>query len=88
MHKELIGLDLHNSPFVIMTVVGQELLAVDLVHDAIRVLELALRVDSNSLKLKLTVLSTLSLAYWKLNDHKKAAEFMHQDLNMAIELGK
>uniref|UniRef100_A0A914WWE4 Uncharacterized protein n=1 Tax=Plectus sambesii TaxID=2011161 RepID=A0A914WWE4_9BILA len=87
VYEELVSLRLENSAFVVVSVVGQELLSAGLTQEAVQVLESAVRIDTTSLKLKQSVLSSLSSAYWRLNDRKRAAEFMLQDLAVAASLG-
>lgn len=67
---ELMKLD--QSPFVLISVVGQELLAAGLYNSAVTVLESALRIGSCSLKLRGSVFSALSSAHWALNQLDKA----------------
>jgi hypothetical protein len=88
VYEELVNLRLENSAFVVVSVVGQELLSAGFTQEAVQVLESAVRIDTTSLKLKQSVLSSLSSAYWKLNDRKRAADFMLQDLAVAASLGK
>lgn len=58
---------LDKSPFVIISVIGQELLAQGKYTDAVEVLESALKIGTCSLKLRGSVFSALSSAYWALN---------------------
>jgi hypothetical protein len=62
---------LDKSPFVIISVVGQELLGVAQYAAAVIVLEAALRIGTCSLKLRGSVFSALSSAYWALNSLDK-----------------
>jgi hypothetical protein len=62
---------LDKSPFVIISVVGQELLGVAQYAAAVVVLEAALRIGTCSLKLRGSVFSALSSAYWALNSLDK-----------------
>ncbi|KAI4455030.1 rapsyn-related [Holotrichia oblita] len=82
---ELMKLD--QSPFVLISVVGQELLAAGLYNAAVTVLESALRIGSCSLKLRGSVFSALSSAHWALNQLDKAIGYMQQDLAIAKSLG-
>lgn len=76
------------SPFVVISVVGQELLQAGQYHSAVTVLEAALRIGTCSLKLRGSVFSALSSAYWALNQLDKAINYMQQDLAVAKSLGK
>jgi hypothetical protein len=69
MQLETMKLD--KSPFVIISVVGQELLGAAQYAAAVIVLEAALRIGTCSLKLRGSVFSALSSAYWALNSLDK-----------------
>ena len=71
---------LDGSPFVIISVIGQELLAQGRYGNAVEVLESALKIGTCSLKLRGSVFSALSSAYWALNSLDKVK------LNMRVEL--
>ncbi|KAF7283492.1 hypothetical protein GWI33_000389 [Rhynchophorus ferrugineus] len=85
--QQLEVMKLNQSPFVLISVVGQELLAAGLYHSAVTVLESALRIGSCSLKLRGSVFSALSSAHWALNQLDKAIGYMQQDLAIAKSLG-
>ncbi|XP_066144838.1 tetratricopeptide repeat protein 28 [Euwallacea fornicatus] len=85
--QQLELMKLNQSPFVLISVVGQELLAAGLYHSAVNVLESALRIGSCSLKLRGSVFSALSSAHWALNQLDKAIGYMQQDLAIAKSLG-
>lgn len=84
---QLEEMNLNTSPFVIISVVGQELLGTGHYSAAVVVLEAALRIGSCSLKLRGSVFSALSSAYWALNSLEKAINYMQQDLAVAKSLG-
>lgn len=84
--KQLKTMNLE-SPFVVISVIGQELLGAAQYHSAVTVLESALRIGSCSLKLRGSVFSALSSAYWALNQLDKAISYMQQDLAVAKSLG-
>lgn len=69
--RQLKAMKLESSPFVTISVVGQELLAAGLYAPAVVVLEAALRIGTCSLKLRGSVFSALSSAYWALNSLDK-----------------
>jgi hypothetical protein len=69
--RQLEAMKLDKSPFVIISVVGQELLGVSQYAAAVIVLEAALRIGTCSLKLRGSVFSALSSAYWALNSLDK-----------------
>ncbi|XP_067636039.1 tetratricopeptide repeat protein 28 isoform X1 [Eurosta solidaginis] len=85
--QQLRGMNLDQSPFVVISVVGQELLQAGQYHSAVTVLESALRIGSCSLKLRGSVFSALSSAHWALNQLDKAIGYMQQDLAVAKSLG-
>ena len=67
---------LDGSPFVIISVIGQELLAQGKYGNAVEVLESALKIGTCSLKLRGSVFSALSSAYWALNSLDKV-KYIH-----------
>ncbi|XP_037935520.1 tetratricopeptide repeat protein 28 [Teleopsis dalmanni] len=85
--QQLRAMSLDQSPFVVISVVGQELLQAGQYHSAVTVLEAALRIGSCSLKLRGSVFSALSSAHWALNQLDKAIGYMQQDLAVAKSLG-
>lgn len=62
---------LDTCAFVIISVVGQELLGAGQYSPAVVVLESALKIGTCSLKLRGSVFSALSSAYWALNSLDK-----------------
>ena len=66
-YRQLQTMKLDKSPFVIISVIGQELLAQARYPAAVTVLESALKIGTCSLKLRGSVFSALSSAYWALN---------------------
>jgi hypothetical protein len=73
--RQLEAMKLDRSPFVIISVVGQELLGVAQYAAAVVVLEAALRIGTCSLKLRGSVFSALSSAYWALNSLDKVRRY-------------
>ncbi|KAK8404512.1 hypothetical protein O3P69_007629 [Scylla paramamosain] len=86
-YRQLQTMRLDKSPFVIISVIGQELLAAGHYAAAVVVLESALKIGTCSLKLRGSVFSALSSAYWALNSLDKAVSYMQQDLAVAKSLG-
>lgn len=82
--QQLRAMKLDESPFVVISVVGQELLGAGQYRAAAGVLEAALSIGSCSLKLRGSVFSALSSAYWALNSLDKAIGYMQQDLAKAV----
>ncbi|CAB3246278.1 unnamed protein product [Arctia plantaginis] len=85
--RQLEAMKLDQSPFVLISVVGQELLAAGQYQSAVTVLEAALRIGSCSLKLRGSVFSALSSAHWALSQLDAAINYMQQDLAVAKSLG-
>ncbi|XP_034658432.1 tetratricopeptide repeat protein 28 [Drosophila subobscura] len=85
--QQLRTMQLQESPFVVSSVVGQELLQAAQYQAAVAVLEAALRIGSCSLKLRGSVFSALSSAHWALNQLDQAIGYMQQDLAVAKSLG-
>ncbi|XP_026681629.1 tetratricopeptide repeat protein 28-like [Diaphorina citri] len=87
--QQLEAMNLERSPFVLISVVGQELLGAGAGNYtcAVQVLEAALKIGTCSLKLRGSVFSALSSAYWALNSLDKAINYMQQDLAVAKSLG-
>lgn len=84
--QQLQVMKLDDSPFVVISVVGQELLGAGQYRAAAGVLESALLIGSCSLKLRGSVFSALSSAYWALNSLDKAINYMQQDLGKSTEI--
>lgn len=82
IYRQLQAMKMEKSPFVMTSVVGQELLSSGHYAAAVVVLESALKIGSCSLKLRGAVFSALSSAYWALNNLEKAIQFMQQDLQV------
>ncbi|CAG7815969.1 unnamed protein product [Allacma fusca] len=85
--NQLEAMKLHKSAFVVISVIGQELLAGGFYSAAVIVLESALKIGTTNVKLKGSVISALSSAYWALNSLEKAINYMQQDLSVAKSLG-
>lgn len=82
--RQLETMKLDKSPFVIISVVGQELLGAAQYAAAVIVLEAALRIGTCSLKLRGSVFSALSSAYWALNSLDKVHVTGSQVWSVAI----
>lgn len=79
---------LDKSPFVVVSVIGQELLTAGHHTASVVVLEAALKIGTCSLKLRGSVFSALSSAHWSLGNTEKSTSYMQQDLDVAKTLGK
>ncbi|XP_061166629.1 tetratricopeptide repeat protein 28-like [Saccostrea echinata] len=85
--NQLQKLKLNQSSFVIISVIGQELLAAGHYSAAVSMLEAALQIGTCSLKLRGSVFSALSSAYWGLGSIDTAISYMQHDLSVAKSLG-
>ena len=88
IYAQLEKMHLDDSPFVIISVIGQELLSAGSYACALSILEFALRIGTCSLKMRGSVFSALSNAHWALGNIDKAIACMQQDLAVAKSLGK
>ena len=88
VYAQLQKMHLEESPFILVSVVGQQLLSAGAHACAADVLECALRIGTGSLKMRASVFSALSSAQWALGNIDKAIAYMQQDLQAAKSLGK
>ncbi|XP_051972633.1 tetratricopeptide repeat protein 28-like isoform X3 [Xyrauchen texanus] len=86
-YQQLQKMKLDKSPFVVVSVIGQELLTASHHGASVVVLEAALKIGTCSLKLRGSVFSALSSAYWSLGNTEKSSAYMQQDLEVAKTLG-
>lgn len=86
-YQQLQKMKLDKSPFVVVSVVGQELLTAGHHGASVVVLEAALKIGTCSLKLRGSVFSALSSAHWSLGNTEKSTGYMQQDLDVAKTLG-
>lgn len=87
-YQQLQKMKLDKSPFVVVSVIGQELLTAGHHTASVVVLEAALKIGTCSLKLRGSVFSALSSAHWSLGNTEKSTSYMQQDLEVAKTLGK
>uniref|UniRef100_A0AAZ3SWY4 Tetratricopeptide repeat protein 28 n=1 Tax=Oncorhynchus tshawytscha TaxID=74940 RepID=A0AAZ3SWY4_ONCTS len=86
-YHQLQRMKLDKSPFVVVCVIGQELLTAGYHGASVVVLEAGLKIGTCSLKLRGSVFSALSSAYWSLGNAEKSTGYMQQDLEVAKTLG-
>ncbi|XP_077398379.1 tetratricopeptide repeat protein 28 isoform X2 [Vanacampus margaritifer] len=86
-YRQLRAMKLERSPFMVVSLVGQELLTHGFHAAAAETLEAALQIDTCSLKMRGSVFSALSAAFWSLGDTEKSLAYMQQDLDVARTLG-
>ncbi|KAK0420731.1 hypothetical protein QR680_014849 [Steinernema hermaphroditum] len=84
--RQMSALGLDRSPFVIVSVVGQEFLAIGNCQDAITILNCALTIDSTSLKLKESTNGALATAHYQTGNYRKASDYMYIQLEIAEQL--
>lgn len=87
-YLQLQKMKLDKSPFVVVSVIGQELLTHGFHGAAVVVLEAGLKIGTCSLKLRGSVFSALSSAYWSLGSAEKSMAYMQQDLDVTKTLGR
>ncbi|TKS84970.1 Tetratricopeptide repeat protein 28 [Collichthys lucidus] len=86
-YQQLQKMKLDKSPFVVVSVIGQELLTHSFHGASVVVLEAGLKIGTCSLKLRGSVFSALSSAYWSLGNTEKSMAYMQQDLEVTKTLG-
>ncbi|XP_051267746.1 tetratricopeptide repeat protein 28 isoform X1 [Dicentrarchus labrax] len=86
-YHQLQKMKLDKSPFVVVSVIGQELLTHSFHGASVVVLEAGLKIGTCSLKLRGSVFSALSSAYWSLGNAEKSMAYMQQDLEVTKTLG-
>ncbi|XP_023816436.1 tetratricopeptide repeat protein 28 isoform X2 [Oryzias latipes] len=86
-YQQLQAMKLDKSPFVVVSVIGQELLTHGFPEASVVVLEAGLKIGTCSLKLRGSVFSALSSAYWSLGNVEKSMAYMQQDLEVTKALG-
>ncbi|XP_060935836.1 tetratricopeptide repeat protein 28 [Limanda limanda] len=86
-YQQLQKMKLDKSPFVVVSVIGQELLTHGFHGASVVVLEAGLKIGTCSLKLRGSVFSALSSAYWALGNAEKSVAYMQQDLEVTKTLG-
>nr|XP_033502466.1 tetratricopeptide repeat protein 28 isoform X3 [Epinephelus lanceolatus] len=86
-YQQLQKMKLDKSPFVVVSVIGQELLTHSFHGASVVVLEAGLKIGTCSLKLRGSVFSALSSAYWSLGNAEKSMAYMQQDLEVTKTLG-
>lgn len=86
-YQKLQKMKLDKSPFVVVSVIGQELLTHGFHGASVVVLEAGLKIGTCSLKLRGSVFSALSSAYWSLGSVEKSVAYMQQDLEVTKTLG-
>lgn len=84
--KQFESLNLHKDPFVITSLLGQELEKANRPEHAVKILEVAHSIGTDSLKLKASLMHALSRIYWLLSNTEKAFYYMEKDLEISTSL--
>ena len=86
--QKLRSLGLDRQPFVVVTMLGQEILAKgEHIEHAAVILELGLKLEaSDDKKIMSSALSTVALAFCALEDYDKAIAYMQKELKVESEL--
>ncbi|PAV86810.1 hypothetical protein WR25_04586 [Diploscapter pachys] len=85
--QQLTALRLHDDRFTVLCAVGQKFLESDKNKEASEVLSHALCLQSDSLKLKGSAVSSLALAYCRLGQHEEALNYYLEELHICEQLG-
>lgn len=80
------SLKLDKNPFIITSVIGQELQTANRMEPAVRILEAARAIGTDSLKLEASLLQALGRVHWILGNTDKALEYMEKDLSINVTL--
>lgn len=83
---QLVQMKQHENPFLVASIIGQELLKMCNYSASALALEAALRIGASNLRLRGSVLSALSSAHWGLGNIDQAIMYMQQDLTVARSL--
>lgn len=76
------------DPFVVISIIGQHILTLNYYLESSILLECCLKIGTDSLKLKSSIYSALSVAYWKMGDNKSdlAIDAIKNDCACVIKL--
>lgn len=85
-YEKFQRLKLDRNPFIVVSMVGQELLNGGRFGRAVQVLEAARKIGTDSPKLEASLHQALGQVYWNMNDTQKAIEYMRSDLNLNNKL--
>ena len=84
--KKLRSLNLDMKPFLVASVIGQELLSKGHSEHAAIILESALKMEPDNKKFRSSILSTLALAHCMRKHYEKAIPYMEEELEVEKEL--
>ena len=75
---------MEKTPFIVVSLVGQELLSSGRLDQSLRVLEAARSIGTDSARLEASLLQTLGNAYWQSGNVSQALEYMERNLTINI----
>lgn len=84
--QKLKSLHIDKNSFIVVSVLGQELLNNGFAEHSIIMLESALKMGVDSKKLKGSVCSSIAHGYYLKRDYEKAVSFMEKELDIESEL--
>lgn len=76
------SLKLDKNPFIIASVIGQELQSVNRPECAVKILEAARSIGTDSLKLEASLMQALGRVHWLLSNTEKSLFYMEKDLEI------
>ena len=82
--KQFQELKLEKTPFIVVSLVGQELLSSSRLDQSLRMLEAARSIGTDSARLEASLLQTLGHAYWQSGNVSQALEYMERNLTVNI----
>lgn len=91
--SQLKSIETLPNPFLVISLVGQHILTLDYFLESSILLDCCLKIDTESLKLKSSIYSSIAVSYWKLANSNNqlentnlALDAMKNDLNCVIKL--
>ena len=85
-YEKFESLKLEKNPFIITSVIGQELQSVNRPECAVKILEAARCIGTDSLKLEASLMQALGRVHWLLGNTDKALFYMEKDLEINSSL--
>ena len=76
---------LATNPFIMCSIIGQEVLSAGSALTALPILQAAESVGTDNAKLKASLSAALGTAHWKTGNHETALVYMQRAMDMAIE---
>lgn len=76
---------LATNPFIMTSIIGQEVLSSGSVQTALPILQAAESVGTDNAKLLASLHAALGTAYWRTGNHETALVYMQRAMEMAVE---